>query len=90
MQSKRGDEIKGGLTGFLVTCDMKNEKRCIREVFNVLNDYTEKVYAHLDFDTLLAKQNVETKPESDSKKNQKPSTSHQHDDLEEELATLRN
>ena len=36
--SKRSDEIKRGMAGFLVTCDGSKEKRCVNELFNVLND----------------------------------------------------
>jgi hypothetical protein len=55
--SKRNEEIKKGITGFLVTCDSKDEKRCVKEIFNVLNDYVEKVYPDLDTTALLADPN---------------------------------
>ena len=51
---KRGQEIKGGLVGFLVTCEQNKEKRCVKELFNVLNDFTDKVYPDLDHDELFA------------------------------------
>ena len=51
--SKRNEEIKRGLSGFLVTCEGNKEKRCIKEVFNVLNEFVEKVYPGLDVKTLL-------------------------------------
>ena len=46
--SKRGEEIKNGIKGFFVTCDASKEKRCIKEVFNVLNDFVDKLYPNLD------------------------------------------
>jgi hypothetical protein len=63
--SKRGEEIKRSITGFLVTCESSKEKRCVREVFNVLNDFVEKVYPDLDLQTLLAPtKDVIEKPEA--------------------------
>lgn len=56
--SKRNEEIKRGITGFLITCEASKEKRCVREVFNVLNDFVEKVYPTLDLQSLLAPENV--------------------------------
>lgn len=55
--SKRNEEIKRGLTGFLITCESSKEKRCVREVFNVLNDFVDKVYPDLDLQQLLAPEN---------------------------------
>jgi hypothetical protein len=52
--SKRHEEIKrGGISGFLVTCDPSKEQRCIKEVFNVLNEWVERLYPELDIDSLL-------------------------------------
>ena len=39
--SKRNEEVKKGITGFLITCEASKEKRCINEVFNVLNDFVD-------------------------------------------------
>lgn len=67
---------------------MKNEKRAIKEVFNVLNEHTEKLYSHLDFDQLLQKED----PKADSKKSKKVThteSKQRTDDLEQELETLR-
>ena len=47
--SKRGQEVKGGLVGFLATCDQHKEKRCVKELYNLLNDFTERVHPDLDF-----------------------------------------
>ena len=52
VNSKRSEEIKNGIQGFLITCDMNKEKRCIKEMFNVLNDFTEKLYPDLDVASL--------------------------------------
>jgi hypothetical protein len=60
--SKRNEEIKRGLTGFLCTCDGNKEKRCIKEVFNVLNEFVEKVYPNLDIKTLLKDHIPEEEP----------------------------
>lgn len=64
--SKRNEEIKRGLAGFLVTCEGNKEKRCIKEVFNVLNEFVEKVYPDLDLKTLL-KDHVEKEDENVTK-----------------------
>jgi len=56
--SKRNEEIKRGLSGFLVTCEGSKEKRCIKEVFNVLNEFVERVYPDLDVNTLLKDQKI--------------------------------
>lgn len=52
--SKRGQELKGGLTGFLATCDQFKEKRAVKELFNLLNDATERCYPELDLAELFA------------------------------------
>jgi len=36
------------MTGFFITCDRNKEKRCIKEVFNVLNDITDELYPELE------------------------------------------
>ena len=36
------------MVGFFATCDKGTEKRCIKELFNILNDYVEKCYPNLD------------------------------------------
>lgn len=41
------------MTGFLVTCDASKEKRCLNEVFNVLNDFVDICYPELDYTTIL-------------------------------------
>jgi len=46
--SKRHEEVKAGIAGFLVTCDPSKEQRCVKEMFNVLNDWVEKLYPELD------------------------------------------
>ena len=61
-QSKRSDSIKQGMTGFLVTCDPNKEQRCIKEVFNVLNDWVEKLYPELDIAAIVGS----TKPPEES------------------------
>ena len=68
--SKRNEEIKRGLTGFLITCESSKEKRCVREVFNVLNDFVEKVYPDLDLQSLLAPENQQVDPNLTAQKRQ--------------------
>lgn len=36
------------MTGFFLTCDRNKEKRCIKEIFNLLNDYTDELYPDLE------------------------------------------
>ena len=60
--SKRNEEVKRGITGFLITCEASKEKRCVREVFNMLNDFVDKVYPNLDVQSLLpVKESDDTK-----------------------------
>ena len=53
VNQNRSQEIKSGLVGFLVTCDQYKEKRAVKELYNLLNDYTEKVHPDLDLDELF-------------------------------------
>ena len=41
------------MTGFLVTCDPNKEQRCIKEVYNVLNEWVEKLYPELDISSIV-------------------------------------
>jgi hypothetical protein len=43
------------MSGFLVTCDANKEKRCVKEIFNVLNDWVEKLYPELDVQGIVKK-----------------------------------
>ena len=47
-------ELKGGLVGFLATCDQFKEKRAVKELFNLLNDATDRVYPDIDQAELFA------------------------------------
>ena len=47
-KTHRDSEIKDGIKGFLLTCDVNAEKRAIKEIFNLLNAYVEKLYPSLD------------------------------------------
>ncbi|XP_077979935.1 uncharacterized protein LOC144435227 [Glandiceps talaboti] len=41
---KKGLEtLQVGMTGFLITCN-RNEKFCVREAYNVLSEYADKIY----------------------------------------------
>ena len=67
--SKRSEELKRGMTGFLVTCDASKEKRCLNEVFNVLNEFVDICYPDLDYTQLLAqKAPTSDEPEPASRK----------------------
>jgi hypothetical protein len=57
-QSKRSEGIKQGIAGFMVTCDPNKEQRCVKEVFNVLNDWVEKLYPDLDIGAIIASSKV--------------------------------
>ena len=46
--SKKTNELKDGITGFLVTCEANREKRCVKECFNILNEAVESVYPDFD------------------------------------------
>lgn len=48
MQQSRTEDIKDGLKGFFVTCKTGTEKRAIKELFNVLNEYTDKLYPNIE------------------------------------------
>ncbi|CDW72076.1 UNKNOWN [Stylonychia lemnae] len=51
--TKKSAELQRGLTGFLVTCDRAREEKCVKEIFNILNDWIEKLYPDLDIDGIL-------------------------------------
>ena len=51
---------KGATSGFLITCDPSREARCVKEVFNLLNDWVEKLYPELDILKIVG---VQEKPE---------------------------
>ena len=61
--SKRGEEIKKGIVGFLVTCDMNKEKRCVKECFNILNEFTEKTHPEIDIAQLCEQHNPKVQKE---------------------------
>ena len=64
--SKRAEELQGdGLSGFLITCDMKNEKKCVKEVTYMLSDYVEKLYPGLDVATIIEEAREAKKLEQD-------------------------
>ena len=39
--------------GFLATCDSSKEKRAVKELFNLLNDWVDKLYPNLDIQEIL-------------------------------------
>lgn len=41
------------MIGFLVTCDPSKEKRCVKEIFNILNDWVEKLYPNLNINSIM-------------------------------------
>ena len=40
-------ELKDGIPGFMITCEGNAEKRCVKEMFNVLNQVVEVLYPSL-------------------------------------------
>ena len=38
---------QGNFTGFLVTCNKGSDKRSVKEIYDLLNNYTEKVYGDI-------------------------------------------
>ena len=47
-EGQRADELFKGVKGFLVTCDMKKEKACVKEVQNMLEETFKNFYPNLD------------------------------------------
>ena len=45
--TKKSLELKDGIPGFMITCEANAEKRCIKEMFNVLNQTVEVLYPNL-------------------------------------------
>lgn len=41
-------KITDEMSGFVCTCDQNREKLAIREAYNILNEYSEKVYGPLE------------------------------------------
>jgi len=41
--------------GFLATCDSSKEKRAVKELFNLLNDWVDKLYPNLDIQEILVR-----------------------------------
>jgi len=48
-----------------VTCDANKEQRCVKEVFNILNDWVEKLYPDLDIAEIV--KNIPKKPKKEEK-----------------------
>ena len=46
-ESKKTNELREGINGFLVTAEANAEKRALKEGFNILNDAVENVYPDL-------------------------------------------
>jgi tRNA acetyltransferase TAN1 len=40
---KKGLTLESGMKGFLCTCNFR-ERDCIREAYNLLNEYSDKIY----------------------------------------------
>ena len=39
--SRKTNDLKDGLVGFLITCEATKEKRSLKECFNILNEAVE-------------------------------------------------
>ena len=42
-RAKHANDLDVGMKGFLVTCN-KYEKETVREMYNILNEYADKLY----------------------------------------------
>ncbi|XP_075225029.1 THUMP domain-containing protein 1 homolog [Lycorma delicatula] len=64
---RRKHVLETGMRGFLCTCNAK-EKECIREAYNILNDYADKLYGEEQFDDDKDEAVDETEIEDELKK----------------------
>lgn len=51
----------------MITCDPNKEQRCVKEIFNVLNDWVEKLYPDLDIAAIIAAKPKPVKPDGEMK-----------------------
>ena len=54
----------------MITCDPNKEQRCVKEIFNVLNDWVEKLYPDLDIAAIIAAKPKPVKPDGEVKEEQ--------------------
>lgn len=47
---KRENDLSEDMKGFLVTCN-NNEKQAVREMYNILNEYADKLYGPEEVNT---------------------------------------
>ncbi|RWS13204.1 THUMP domain-containing protein 1-like isoform X1 [Dinothrombium tinctorium] len=52
-KQRKTNELKSGVKGFLCTCNM-NEAECVREAYNLLDEYYEKVYCKQELDSSVS------------------------------------
>lgn len=57
-EGARADELFKGVKGFLVTCDMKKEKACVKEVMNMLEETFANFYPHLDVAAIVQREKL--------------------------------
>ena len=43
-QSRKTNELRDGITGFMITCAGDKEKRSVKDCFNILNEALEKTH----------------------------------------------
>ena len=82
--SKRNEEVKNGIVGFLATCDQNKEQRCIKELFNILNDFVEKVYPDLDIQELANQHQEHVKKQKAEKKEAQEKAASKADPVQEQ------
>ena len=51
----------------MITCDPNKDQRCVKEIFNVLNDWVEKLYPDLDIAAIIAAKPKLVKPDGEMK-----------------------
>jgi hypothetical protein len=49
----------------MITCDPNKEQRCVKEIFNILNDWVEKLYPDLDIGGIIAAKPKPVKPDGE-------------------------
>ncbi|CAI2368716.1 unnamed protein product [Moneuplotes crassus] len=80
----RAVDISDGLKGFFITCKTGTEKRCIKEIFNVLNEYTEKLYPDIEAHREERDLQLKKEQEEEKKKREQESTEEQKEESKKE------
>ena len=76
----------------MITCDPNKEQRCVKEMFNVLNDWVEKLYPDLDIASIIAAKPKPIKPDGEVKEETKKEPKHSDGidkQIQDEIAGLK-